>query len=145
MAWDIEPFEGLRKLREDMDRMFNKAFESLPASKEFGKGFRMPKADVQETENSVIATIELPGVEKENIDLNISEKSIEVKAKKKQEKEEKGKEKYSYSKSSSQFYRRVPLPAEVNSDEANAVYKNGVLKVQIPKTKKEKKKKINIK
>ena len=149
MPWDIEPFEGVRRLHDEMDRMFNRVLGNIPTVsrkdiEKYGR-FRMPRCDVQETEKSVIATVELPGVEKSDIQLNVSERNIEVKVEKKQEKEVKKKGAYSYAAESKQFYRSIPLPTEVIASEADATYKNGILKVEIPKTKKEKKTKINIK
>ena len=120
----------------------------MPQGKGLAKysGFRVPVDDIKETENSVIASVEVPGVEKKDIELNVTENSIEVKVEKKAEKEVKEKGSYSYKSRSHSFYRALPLPAEVKSSEAKAEYKNGVLTVEIPKVKKleAKKKKIRI-
>jgi HSP20 family protein len=97
---------------------------------------RIPVTDVVETENSVIATFELPGVEKQNIQLNVTEDTVEVKVEKKAEKEIKDKETYSYEMRSQSFYSALPLPAEVVAENADASYKNGILRVEIPKAKK---------
>jgi HSP20 family protein len=90
---------------------------------------REPLTDIFEDEESVKLYVELPGVEKEEIQLNVTEGKAEIKAKK--------------------FYKLVDLPTkEVDSEKASADYKNGVLKVTIPKVKKttegEKKQKIKI-
>lgn len=107
---------------------------------------RIPVADMTETESSVIATFELPGVEKEDIELNVAEDRIEVKVEKKAEKEVKGKENYSYEMRSRSFYGALPLPAEVAAENADASYSNGILRIEIPKAKKqEAKKRIEIK
>ena len=151
MAWD--PFDEIRRMHEEMDRLFGRAFGRTGLlehgkGKELSKyeGFRVPVADVKETENSVTASIEIPGVEKKDIELNVTENSIEVKVEKKAEKEVKEKGSYSYEAKSHSFYRALPLPAEVKSSEAKADYKNGILRVEIPKVKvlEVKKKKIEI-
>ena len=72
---------------------------------------------------------------KENIELNVGNDSIEVKALNKTEKEVKQKGVYSYEARSAQFYRKFPLPAEVKPEQAAAVFKNGLLRVEIPKAK----------
>ena len=152
MIWD--PFEDIRRMHEEMDKLFGRVFESsrlLPHGKEKElakyQDFRMPVADVRETENSVIAALEIPGVDKKEIELNVTDNAVEVKVERISEKEVKGKGKYSYEAKSHQFYRRLPLPATVKADEAEATYKDGVLRVGIPKVKKleAKKKKIEIK
>src|SRR3989338_1769485 len=151
MVWG--QFEEIRRMHEEMDRLFGKAF-GRTGLLEHGKGkglskyegFRVPVADVRETENSVIARIEIPYIEQKDIELNVTENSIEVKVEKTAEKEVKEKGSYSYESRSHSFYRALPLPAEVKSSEAKAEYKNGVLRMEIPKVKKleMKKKKIEI-
>jgi HSP20 family protein len=147
-------FDEMRSMQEEMDRMFSNLFRHrrlLAASKE-GKDtaitkhdFRMPVADVYETESSVIAAIELPGVAKEDIELNVTEHEVEVKAQKKLEQEQKRKGFYRYESSSRQFYRKMPLPAAVKPSTTKAEYKNGMLRIEIAKEKKaEKKKRIGI-
>jgi HSP20 family protein len=153
MFWDEDFNEEIARIHEEMDRLFNRMFmTNRPllgferSRRELAKyhGFRMPAADIQETESGVIATFEIPGVDKKDINLNVTENSIEVRVEKKAEKEEKKKGSYIYKGLSSSFYRRLPLPAEVNAEKASATYKNGILRVEIPKTKKEKEKKKRI-
>lgn len=138
IIWD--PIEDLRRMHEEMDRLFGRVF-SRPLLSIKGKELkpykeaRVPVSDIKETEKSIIANIELPGIPKENVELNVTEDSIEVKARKKAEKEIKKKGMYSYQSSASQFYRKIPLPAEVKPDQAEAVFKDGLLKVEIPKVK----------
>ncbi len=151
MVWD--PFDEMYRMYEEMDRFFNRAFRSsrpLIESKEKGKSltkkdFRMPIADIKETEKNVLATFELPGADKKDIELNITDDRIEVKVEKKEEREVKDKGSYIYSSASSHFYRSLPIPAEVNPEKAKASYKNGILRIEVPKTKKlQKSKKIMI-
>src|SRR3989344_9393088 len=115
MIWD--PFEEIRRMHEEMDRVFSRMFRSsklLPGKegKELAKysDFRMPVADVKETQSSVLAVFEIPGTQKEDIELNITKNMIEVKAQKKHEREVKEKGRYSYEARTSQFYRALPLP-----------------------------------
>lgn len=74
---------------KSIGRAFGARLLGYGKEKELSKyeGFRVLIADVKETENSVIASLEIPGVEKKDIDLNITENSIEVKIEKKAEKE----------------------------------------------------------
>ncbi len=101
-----------------------KPFQPRPETSEV----REPLTDIFEEEKAVKICIELPGVEKEDIQLNVSEGKAEIKAK--------------------SFYRTLKLPtAEVSSEKIKANYKNGILEVTIPKkkaVKDGKKKKIKI-
>jgi HSP20 family protein len=152
----LDPFDELARMHEEIDRLFSRFFRTSKPLLGFGRegrelakyeSFRAPLADIRETENFVIATFELPGADKNDIELNVDENRIEVKVEKKAEKEVKKKGAYSYEARSHQYYRALPLPAEVESEKIEAVYKDGILKVEIPKVKKvkEKKKRIEIK
>ena len=151
MWWDA--FDEMERWSREMDRRMAMMFGARPALEhkggkqpvEFGK-YRPARCDVCETENKVIASFELPGADKKDIELNITDNYIEVKVEKKMEKEQKDKDSYSYAASSSHFYRRLPFPADVEAGKAKATYKDGLLRVEIPKQKVEKgeKRKIDI-
>lgn len=163
MNWGRDLFEEMYRMQKDIDRLFNLAGSSheldtpmigyadsknkeLPA-KAGQQLFRAPKTEVYETEKSVIANIELPGADKKDIELNVTDDEIEVKVEKKQEKETKDQKKgtYSYMSSTSSFYRSIPLNRKVAAENATAEYKNGMLRVEVPKKQKDKKKLIDIK
>ncbi|MBN2458579.1 Hsp20/alpha crystallin family protein [Candidatus Woesearchaeota archaeon] len=162
MFWERDIFDEMQRMQHEMDRIFQRSFGFGPEAPLLGYGkddkhavasadarkdfWRMPKADAYETENSIIATFELPGVDKKDIELNVTSSAIEVKVEKKQEKNAEDREKgtHSYMRRSTSFYRCLPFNKEVKSDDAKAEYKNGMLRVEIPKAKKEKPKRIEV-
>ena len=87
MIWD--PFEDLKKFQKEMNRLFEGFFgESEKKLLETGKElmeYRRPLTDVVQTDKEVIVTLEMPGMSKEDIQLNITDETIEVKAEKKYE------------------------------------------------------------
>jgi len=140
--WDV--FEEVERMHKEMDRLFDRMVGSHKSligynkgsSKEVAKwhqGFRPPVVDVKETEKGILAVVEIPGADKKDIDLNVTDNSIEVKVEKKDEKKVEKKGNYSYSSVASSFYRRIPLPAEIESSKANASYRNGILRIEAPK------------
>jgi len=157
MAWFNEDvWDEWTRMHEEMDNLFDRVFRARTPFLGHGKGkelvkasqgFRMPVCQMHQTPKTVVTTFEIPGVDKGDIELNVSDNSIEVKVEKKQQKEVKKKGMYSYASTHRQFYRRVPFPVEVNADKATADYKDGVLTVEVPKTKviEEKTKRIQIK
>ena len=143
----FEPFNEER-MNGSMNRIFRRPILIVQKGREISNtGFRAPKCNMYETDKSVVAAFELPGVEKEDIELNILDDRIEVKVEKKQEKEDRQKGMYRYEASSQSFYRIIPLPVNVKSENAQAEYTNGVLKIEIPKAKpvEHKKKRVEIK
>lgn len=134
----------MRRFRNNMNRFFS--YPDFPeAFDEQGKpaNYRKAWADFQETENSFIVSIEIPGVNKEDIKVNLltEPKAIEIKAEKKFEKKqddccEDGETCYcSYASAYSGFYRAINLPENADISKINAEYKEGVLNLVIAKTK----------
>ncbi len=107
----------------------------------------MPKVEVEENENDVVVSAELPGIPENNIDLEVSSDGyLTISGEKKQEKKESRKGSYFSEFSYGSFKRTIPLPWDLKFDDAKADYKDGVLKVLFPKSQNEqgKKKKISI-
>lgn len=137
MVWDdLDRFESM------MNRMF-KDFISGRRWRtpliEGGRGGtyleskREPFMDVMETEKELILTAEMPGVNKNDININIAENYVEISAEASAEekKEEKG---YVYQeRSGASYYRSFTLPTTVDPDNVKASYKNGVLEITMPK------------
>ena len=129
MVWDIlDPYE----MRKEMQRFFE-GFR-MPAV----KGFKEPLADIEVTGKEVIAHIELPGVEKKDIDLNITENAVEIKAEKKREAEIKKKGYYRQERSYAGFHRAFSLPVNIKPEQSTAKLEKGVLEIVMPKARPEK-------
>ncbi len=142
MVWDI--FDEMRRMQEEMDRMFSdfytRPYYQLGPGRALqkvdeGVPYRKALVDVQETDKEVVITAELPGMDKKNIELNVTADRVEIKAQKREEtiKEKEGFK--AYGRQYAGFYRSVLLPAAVESDNAKATYKNGILEVLLPKRK----------
>ncbi|HEX32867.1 MAG TPA: Hsp20/alpha crystallin family protein [Candidatus Aenigmarchaeota archaeon] len=116
----------------EMDRIFKDDFFTFDES-------ISPRTDVHDHEDKYIVTFELPGVTKDDIDLNIYDNTIEVTAKR----EVKDYAKNRYSKESLSYHKVVRLPEEIDADNVKATYKNGILEITVPK-KTVKKKKVRI-
>ena len=139
----VEPWDDFRRFEEIMNRMFEEFWgrpsrRRLLPSGERGAvvpaEYREPFIDVIETDKEVIATAEMPGLEKQDIKLNLTEDRLEISAETKHEekKEEKG---YVYrERRSGSYYRAISLPSPVDPDKSKASYKNGVLEIKMPKT-----------
>jgi HSP20 family protein len=104
----------------------------------------MPSIDLSETNGDVQIKAELPGMTKEDINVDITGDLLTINGEKKEEKEEKKADYHSKERYFGSFQRRVRLPAEVKSEEAKAVFKDGVLSILVPKKELSGKKKIEI-
>ncbi|MEM0465306.1 MAG: Hsp20/alpha crystallin family protein [Candidatus Pacearchaeota archaeon] len=142
--------EEMRRLQREINRSFGDFWESdslrfLPDySRKDSLALRSPLADLEERDKEIIAKFEIPGVDKKDIQLNITENRIEVKVEKKQETKAEKKGFYREERSYRGFYRSMALPSEVIPEKAKAKYKDGILEVTMPKAEDKKKNKIEI-
>ena len=93
-----------------------------------------PRVDVTETDKNLEVKVELPGMERKDIDITLDNDLLVIKGEKKQEKEEKGERFHRIERNYGSFHRSVRLPVEVDSKKINASFKDGVLTVTMPKT-----------
>ena len=133
-------------LRKDFDDLFDKFFSepvfSIP--KLFSEKNWYPTVDVSEGKRDIIVKAEIPGVDREGIDLSIDGRLLTICGEKKHEKEESD-ERYHRVESAFGFYKRtIELPADVDESKVDAKYKNGVLKIKLKKAKETETKKIKI-
>jgi HSP20 family protein len=142
---------SIQSLRRDIDRAFDQFKTSFPASLGLGDadggGLLAPKIDVSETEKQVEIVAEIPGVDKDQIDVSITNEVLTIKGEKKTECEEKENDYHLIERSSGSFYRSVPLGFDVDPDKVETDFKDGVLTLVLPKPPElaEKSKKIKIK
>ena len=106
----------------------------------------MPAIDMSEKENSILIKLDMPGIEKEDINIIADENNIEVKAKRKEIKEEKGENFFRKERSYRSYQREISVPVKINPDNIQAKYSHGVLTLTVEKKEKEKikKKKIRV-
>jgi HSP20 family protein len=129
-SWD--PFDEIRRMQEYMENMMRAfpALENMYVSETFS-----PLTDVAEEDNKVIVTTDLPGIDRENVELSLKDNLLVISAEKGKE-EETEKEGYlRKERSFMRYYREIPLPESVTEEGATAQLKNGVLTVTLPKTK----------
>ncbi len=93
-----------------------------------------PRADMSETDDEITVTAELPGVEKDHIDISVTNDRITIRGEKSEEDEEKAKNYYRLERSYGSFQRSFELPCEVETDKVEASFKKGILTVKLPKT-----------
>lgn len=103
-----------------------------------------PVIDVEETDDEVIVLAEMPGLEKEDFSVEVTADRLVLRGEKRQEIEER-QAGYSYTERSfGAFARVVPLPCEVAAEKTKATYRNGLLRVSLPKTEWAKVKRVQV-
>jgi len=135
------PFESLRKEVDRLFEDFGNDFWRRPLRSLAGfertwpsRLAAIPPADVSETDKAYEITAELPGLDEKNIEVNVAQGGLTIKGEKKEEKEEKKTDYYLSERRYGSFERYFDLPEGVDADKIEATFKNGVLKVTLPKT-----------
>lgn len=142
---DFSPLREFERMRRDMDRLWDSFFEGGLKKRGEERGEWFPAFDVSETKNDIIVKTEVPGLDPKDIDISLADGILTIKGEKKQEKEEKEESYHLIERSFGSFSRSIRLPKDVQADKISANYKNGVLKVTLPKSEEAKKKEIKIK
>ena len=137
---DISPFGALQR---EIDRLFDDFGRSWST---FGTPAALsPTMDVSETDKEIEITVELPGLQEKDVQVNFADNVLTVKGEKKVEKEEKDKNYRVFERSYGAFSRSLNLPTGVNPDAIKADLANGVLKLTVPKPAPAQVKKVEVK
>ena len=141
MSWE-DPFEEIVRLRKEMGGLFDNFFDRTEIKRlTEGKDLVVARAgsDVKVKDKKVEVKVYIPGVDKKEIMLKVTDSYIDVRAEKKDESRIKNKGLFKEERSYRGYYEIIPLPVLVNPRRAEADYKNGVLEIEIPKKKSGKK------
>jgi HSP20 family protein len=130
LAYLDDVFENFRKEMESALRPWQSGFR-FPSL--FDGETRMPLCDMADRGDRFELQVEVPGIEKDRINVKATGHSVEISAEKSEKTEEKKKD-YIYSERSHRsFYRKVPVPEEIVPSKIDARMNNGILVVKLPK------------
>jgi HSP20 family protein len=144
VRWD--PFRELEEVSTRLNRLFHQPFGRRTVEDE---GSLMaewaPAVDVQETEGEYLIKADLPDVKRDDVRVELQDGMLCLRGERRQEKEEKGKRFHRIERAYGQFERRLALPSEVDPQKVTADFKDGVLRVHLPKSASAKPKAIEVK
>ena len=146
------PFMDLTRWERDMDRIMEDFFGRRMRpwwperwSRREVMELEAPVVDLFEDKNDIVIKAELPGMEKENVEVKLTDHMLTIKGEKKKTEEVKEENYYRSERSYGSFIRTLELPADVHADKVKASFKNGVLEVRLPKTEEAKTKEVKVK
>ena len=149
-SWEDEerPFESflhrMESLHKEMDHLFNVFWEGNErhtSLTETPGHFQMnPLIDETEDEKAFYIKVELPGMDREDVDITLTDGRLTIRGEKKREEEEKGKDYYRNERSFGSFRRSLPIPVDVDESKIEASFKKGVLSIMLPKSEEARKK-----
>jgi HSP20 family protein len=122
--------DGFDELRREMNRLFFDFEREFPGR---GLGAESPEVTLDDTGEALVLRAEVPGVAEENLELQVEEGNVTLRGERKEERLE-GHSVHRKERADFEFARSFSLPVKVDSEKAQAVLKNGVLTVTLPKT-----------
>ena len=125
-------------LRREMDRLFDDFLTSwgwrTPTRLAERWNKFTPQLDISEVNDHIKITAELPGLEREDVNVNLVDDVLTISGEKKKEMEEEGENYYRAERTYGAFERSIRMPSEIDADDVDAVFEKGVLTITLPKT-----------
>ncbi len=137
-----EPFRGVTTLQDQINRLFNHAFERTGEQSNLSAW--APAVDIYETEQELVVKADLPDVDPKDLDIRVENNLLTIRGERKFEKKVNEENYLRVERSYGSFARSVTLANAVHSDAIKAEYENGVLTLSIPKREEAKPKQIKV-
>ena len=139
-----DPFRDLRSLQDEVNRLFSSNFSRSYGDEGIGRGAWTPSVDIFENKDQIVLEAELPGMNREDFELTIENNVLTLRGERRFEKTDEGDNYHRVERSYGAFTRSFTLPQTVSGEGANAEYKNGVLRVALPKREEVKARRIEV-
>jgi HSP20 family protein len=139
-----DPFRDLKSLQDEMNRLFSGTF-SRGSQDEIMRGAWSPSVDIFENKDQIVLEAELPGMTAEDVNISIENNVLTLHGERRFEKKDESDNFYRVERSYGSFTRSFTLPPTVSSENANAEFENGVLRLTLAKREEAKPHRIEIK
>jgi HSP20 family protein len=130
--WD--PFKDLVTLHNNLNRIFEVRMNPSSQEMEISRVAWTPAADFYARDDALVLLVELPGLEREDIALEVKDRVLLVSGERRFTRDVKEEHYHRIERSYGKFQRSFSLPFEVDRDDVQATYRNGVLEVTLPRT-----------
>lgn len=141
-----DPFRDLRTLQDEMNRLFTGSLSRTGGQQdEIMRGAWSPSVDIFENKDQIVLEAELPGMKPEDVEISIENNVLTLHGERKFEKKDEGDNFHRVERSYGSFTRSFTLPPTVTSENANAEFENGMLRLTLAKREEAKPRRIEIK
>jgi HSP20 family protein len=139
-----EPFEGLSRIQSRINDLFDESFGRSRANSASTPGVWFPPVDILEGRDSYLIRAELPGMKREDFNLEVHDGSLTLSGERKFEEPANDVEYHRVERAAGRFSRSFYLPQTVKSDGIKATYRDGILEIHVPKADEAKPRQISI-
>ncbi len=143
IRWD--PFNDLVSIQDELNRLFGRTFTGTWPVHRSVRGSWMPALDVFETEDRVVAKMDLPGIDPNDVEVSVEDSTLTVSGKRELSSEVKEDDYHRIERRFGSFTRSIVLPQTADAEKVEAAFDKGVLTIEVGKTQKAKPKKIQVK
>ncbi len=140
-----DPFRELRSLQDEMNRLFMSNYSRGSNQEGFTSGAWNPQVDIFENKDQIVLEAELPGLKPEEVDISIENNVLTLHGERKFEKKDENDNFHRVERSYGSFTRSFTLPPTVSSENAQADFENGILRLTLAKREEAKPRRIEIK
>jgi len=147
MSTSGNPFDELERLFERMSQQFDEATGMWDAENPFGRmatGMEPMSIDLVETDEEFVVTADLPGFERDEVDIQVTDHTLRIEADREEDTEEREADFLRRERRHESMHRSIRLPDEVDKESVGARMKNGVLTVTLPRLEAEEARSIDI-
>ena len=140
------PRHDVRRMQREFDRLFESFFPTRPANGNDGleSAVWTPRTDLSETEDAYLIHLDLPGLKKEDVEINVHDGTLSISGERGHEEAEESRTFVRVERSRGRFYRSFSLPQTINTDGIEASFEDGVLSIEVPKAEERKPRRIDI-
>ena len=139
-----EPFRELATIQNEMNRLFNTAFDAPPGGNGGTARRWVPAMDLVETDDHFVLRADLPGLSQDDVNIEVEDRVLTVSGERRAEHESKSEGYHRVERAFGSFSRSLTLPKGVDPEAVTASFENGVLEVRIPKPEERKPRRIEI-
>ena len=141
-----EPFRELGTLQSEMNRLFNSVFDTPGQGQGNGGTLRrwLPAMDLVETDDHFVLRADLPGMDEDDVKIELEDSTLTISGERKAEHEEKSEGYYRVERAFGTFARTLTLPQGVDPEAVSASFDRGVLELRVPKPEERKPRRIEI-
>jgi HSP20 family protein len=143
VRWD--PFRDLVSIQDELSRLFGRTYGGSESLRPSAGGVWMPSMDVYETEDRIVAKLELPGIDPDKVDVSVEDSTLTVSGSREFSDEVNEDNYHRVERRYGSFTRAITLPQTVDTEKVNATFDKGVLTIEVAKAERAKPKKIQVK
>jgi HSP20 family protein len=127
------PFSLMRRFGEDMEQLLDEFGFGRAMPRGFGQiAAWAPQVEVHQRDNQLVIRADLPGINKNNVKVELRDDSVVLRGERQEERKEENEGFYRTERSYGSFYREIPLPPDVDTSQATATFRDGVLEITMP-------------